>query len=84
MHEAGNPDDGPHFTLGDVDGDGSITASDARLTLRCAVGLENYAKTSPEFLAADVDFDETVTAGDARSILRAAVGLEDPASWVKA
>ncbi len=84
VHEAGNPDDGPHFTLGDVDGDGSITASDARLALRCAVGLEGYAKTSPEFLAADVDFDETVTAGDARSILRAAVGLEDPASWVKA
>ena len=74
----------PAYLLGDVDADGSITAADARLALRAAVGLENYAKTSSQFLAADVDFDKQLTAGDARSILRAAVGLEAPESWVKA
>ena len=62
---------------GDVDKDEKVTASDARLALRCAVGLEDYASGSEEFVAADVDFDEKVTASDARLILRAAVGLEE-------
>ena len=61
---------------GDVDADGKVTASDARLALRRAVGLEDYASDSDEFLACDVDSDGTVTAGDARMILRAAVDLE--------
>lgn len=61
---------------GDVDKDEKVTASDARLALRCAVGLEDYAPGSEAFTAADVDFDEKVTASDARLILRAAVGLE--------
>ena len=64
------------FLPGDVDLDGKVTASDARLTLRAAVGLENYAAGSREFLSADVDCDGTITAGDARTILRAAVGIE--------
>ena len=63
--------------LGDVDNDGSITAGDARLALRAAVGLEDYAEGSAEFIAADVDRDGSLTAGDARLILRAAVGLEE-------
>ena len=67
----------PAYLLGDVDKDGKITASDARLALRAAVGLEDYAAGSAEFLAADVDRDEKLTASDARSILRAAVGLEE-------
>lgn len=61
--------------LGDVSGDGEVTAEDARLCLRCAVGLENYAKGSDQFNACDVDGDNAVTAGDARLILRMAVGL---------
>ena len=61
---------------GDVDADGKVTASDARLALRFAVGLENYAPGSAQFLACDVDKDKQVTASDARLILRAAVGLE--------
>ena len=63
--------------LGDIDGDGKITASDARLALRRSVDLEKYAKGSREFLACDVDQNGTVTAADARAILRAAVGLEE-------
>ncbi len=59
---------------GDVDGDGKISSSDARLALRASVGLEDF---SAEVKAiADVDGDEKVTSSDARLILRASVGLE--------
>ena len=64
------------FSKGDANGDGRVTAEDARLALRIAVGLESYAASDPAFLAADVDGDGTVTAADARAVLRAAVGLE--------
>lgn len=64
------------FRLGDVSGDGEVTAEDARLALRAAVGLEDYAAGSAEFLAADATKDNAITAEDARLILRAAVGLE--------
>ncbi|MBR5410274.1 MAG: dockerin type I repeat-containing protein [Clostridia bacterium] len=70
------PSVGAVYILGDVDGDGHVTAADARLALRRAVLLENYAVGSDAFGAADVDFDGQVTASDARMILRAAVGLE--------
>ena len=63
--------------LGDVNNDGRVSAADARLALRQAVGLENYAADSAEFKAADVDANGKVTAYDARMILRCAVGLED-------
>ena len=69
-------EDAEPFLPGDVDDDGKVTAADARLALRAAVGLETYAPGSRAFLAADVDFDGLLTAGDARAILRAAVGLE--------
>lgn len=55
---------------GDVDYDGKITAGDARLVLRAAVGLEELAKYS-----ADVDGDGKITASDARIVLRKSVGL---------
>ena len=61
---------------GDNDGDGRITASDARLALRCAVGLETFEPGSAQFIASNVDDDDKITAADARLILRAAVGLE--------
>ena len=63
-------------SIGDVDGDNAITAADARLALRAAVGLEAYGHNSKEYKACDVDFDGQITAADARLILRAAVGLE--------
>lgn len=63
-----------NFALsGDVDNDGVITASDARFTLRCAVGLEEY--TYEMLVAMDMNLDNSVTAYDARAILRLSVGL---------
>ena len=73
----GTPEVQP-YSGGDPDGDGRITAADARLALRKSVGLENFAEGSPAFIACDVDRDGRVTAADARLILRASVGVEDP------
>ncbi len=66
-------------TYGDVDGDGKITASDARLALRASVGLEYFADetATAEFMLADVNRDGKVTAADARLILRKSVGVVD-------
>lgn len=64
------------FLLGDIDGDGAVTAADARIALRISVGLEIVEVFSPSYMAADVDRSGLITAADARLILRAAVGLE--------
>ena len=61
---------------GDVDGNGKVTAADARLALRASVGLDIIIKDMPSFLAADANGDGVIKAADARKILRAAVGLE--------
>ncbi len=61
--------------LGDVDGDGTVTSSDARFALRAAVNLETL--TEEQFKAADADKNGEVASADARLILRAAVGLEN-------
>ncbi len=68
-------DDPPedNYLLGDVDRDLHISASDARLALRAAVGLEEL--TDLQFFVADVNADEVITAEDARQILRAAIQL---------
>ncbi len=71
---------GEKAMAGDVDGDKKITAADARLVLRNAVGLENL--DAELIKSADIDKDEKITAGDARLILRASVGLEDPGKWL--
>ena len=68
------------FAPGDVDGNGSIESSDARLALRASVQLEHYSEESPSFLAADVDGNGTIEAADARMILRASVSLEELSS----
>lgn len=60
---------------GDVNGDGKVTAADARTALRAAVGLEELTEKQKE--AADMNGDGEVTASDARKILRKAVGEED-------
>lgn len=65
--------------LGDSDGDGSVSSSDARITLRYSVGLEE--KNEVVAAASDVDLDGTITASDARSVLRASVGLDDANAW---
>ncbi len=59
---------------GDTDLDGRLTAADARLALRAAVGLEMLS--IKQQLRADADRDDHVTVRDARLILRASVGLE--------
>lgn len=59
---------------GDMNGDGKITASDARSVLRIAAKLD---KVSDELLkAADVNNDGEVRASDARIVLRVAAQLE--------
>lgn len=60
--------------LGDVDGDGKVTASDSRTILRASVGLEKL--TEEQKKAADIDEDGKITASDARLALRDSVGLE--------
>lgn len=61
--------------FGDVDGDGAVTATDARAALRDAVELELIASPT-DAVYADVDFDGQITAADARAILRMAVALD--------
>lgn len=65
---------------GDVDGDGVLSAADARIALRRSVALETFLPGSGKFHAADADGDGVVTAGDARSLLRRSVGLADEAA----
>ena len=59
---------------GDVDSDGKVSASDARLILRASASLENL--TGVYFIAADVDSNGKITAADARKTLRVAASLE--------
>ncbi len=71
------PATGVSFRPGDVSLNGSVSTDDARLALRAAIGLEQYAKGSLPFLAADVAAPlNKLTTADARRILRAAIGLE--------
>ena len=71
----------PHAAMtepGDANCDGELTSEDARLALRCSVGLEEalcYRYDSRKFLA-DITGDGVVTAEDARAILRCSVGLD--------
>ena len=60
--------------MGDVDGDGKISAADARQILRRAAKLINF--TMEQDALADVDGDGKVTAMDARTVLRVSAGLE--------
>lgn len=61
-------------TPGDMNGDGKITASDARAALRIAAKLDT--PTEEQFLTADVNNDKRITASDARIILRVAAKLQ--------
>lgn len=68
------PVDEPKIMLGDVSGDGKITASDARKALRHSAGLDLLEGDALK--AADVSKDGKVTASDARKILRHSAGLD--------
>ena len=52
----------------------ALTAADARLILRAAVGLDTLTAAQGE--SADIDLDGKVTASDARIALRVSVGLD--------
>ncbi len=60
--------------MGDADGDGKITAADARLILRRAAKLVVF--TPEQEARADVDGDGKITAKDARMVLRVAAKLD--------
>ncbi len=62
------------FVRGDADGDGIITAADARKILRASAGLDNLQ--GQNLKNADADGDGEITAADARKILRESAGLE--------
>lgn len=66
------------YYAGDIDSDGSISSADARLALRCSVGLERLSST--QYGIADLDGDAVVSSADARLILRTSVGLESKIS----
>lgn len=66
----------PEYVFGDVNRDGKLTASDARLALRNAARLEEL--DIYQTIIADVNNDRSVTPIDARLILRAAARLEIP------
>ena len=60
--------------MGDVNGDGKVTAADARLILRVAANLD---KETDEIKAyGDIDNNGKIKASDARIILRVAASLE--------
>ncbi len=60
--------------LGDIDGDGNVSVSDARSVLRYAVKLDTPSEE--QNTAADVDSDKNITVADARLVLRVAVELQ--------
>ena len=62
------------ITLGDVDLDGDVDTTDARLALIASLGLE--ALSDEATTAGDIDGDGTVSMSDARVILRAALQLD--------
>ena len=60
--------------MGDLDGDGKVTAEDARTALRIAARLENPTKKQLE--VGDLNKDGKITAKEARAILRYAANLD--------
>ena len=64
------------YTLGDVNDDGSIDASDALMALQHSVNLITLDET--KYLAANVDGSDKVDASDALMILQCSVDLIKP------
>ena len=60
------------YLIGDVDGNGKVTTTDARLTLQYSA--KKIGSEALELLAADVNSDGIVTTTDARLILQKAAG----------
>lgn len=64
----------PSYAPGDVDGDGSVLANDARLALRASALLEDLNEKQKK--VADVDGNGEVFADDARKILRVSAEID--------
>ena len=64
----------PDVMMGDVDGNGKITASDARAALRISAKLDTVSAEKEKL--ADIDGNGKVTASDARKILRFSAKLD--------
>lgn len=63
----------PALEMGDVNGDGDINSTDARLILQYTVGYEEL--TAEQLARADVKPDGSVNSSDARAVLQYTVGL---------
>jgi hypothetical protein len=61
--------------LGDVSGDGKVSATDARQVLRVAAMLDEF--TPDKLILADTNEDGKITSSDARMVLRMAAMLEE-------
>ncbi len=66
--------------FGDVNGDGVVSVTDARSTLRAAVGLDTL--DGAYFDAARVSGGDKISVTDARLVLRAAVALDTGKDWL--
>lgn len=64
------------YLVGDANGDGKITASDARIVLRISAKLDKIESYNLPVEALDVTGDGKLTASDARKILRISAKLE--------
>ena len=64
------------YLIGDANGDGKITAADARIVLRISAKLDNIENYSLPTEALDVTADGKINAADARKILRISAKLE--------
>lgn len=62
--------------LGDANGDGKVSADDARFILRYSVGLEKCS-TDEQLLYLNVSSDNDINAADARLALRISVALDE-------
>lgn len=64
---------GSSFQAGDVDGDGTVTITDALLAMRSAMGIIEL--NDDQFSRANIDGDSDVDLSDAVTILRIAMGI---------
>lgn len=64
------------YKLGDINGDGKVTAADARIILRIATRLDSINNYKNGAIVADVDKNGKITPTDARKVLRASARLE--------
>lgn len=66
----------PDYLVGDANGDGKITAADARIALRISAKVDSLEKYNLTAAVLDVTGDGKLTAADARKILRIAAKIE--------